>query len=414
VQKSILNFIQQNVIAKKVVHLQKNQIMKNYKLFLLSLLITFTFACKPSVKQRTLAEQNSFCYWNTSYNTDTVLINATETNHYYIRYFDVDWDDISQEGKPIASLSSYDIIPVKFTPSVFLTNKIFEKSTNPQLKILSERIKKRVEQITTDFGKRAFYKEYGDGFYYYGGSDSIRKAEVDSAKIAYANAKKVFMNNYMSTVTDVLIDCDWTAGTQDKFFYFIECLKKDFADKEITVTLRLWQYKRNKPEDIPPVNRCLLMCYNMQAFNDYRVENSIASFEELKKYVSGKKYPLKLDVALPIFNWAILFRNERFMGILGNVNRKDYDDNFIEYESLGNGRYCSLVDKVIGDFFIRKGDIIKIEEVSKEELHQMAEYLKSEIDMDEYSRITFFSWNKLYINNYGTDEIKNIRNVFSN
>ena len=152
----------------------------------------------------------------------------------------------------------------------------------------------------------------------------------------------------------------------------------------------------------------------MQALNDYKVENSIASLGELKKYVSGKKYPLKLDIALPIFNWAILFRNEQFMGILGNVNKQEYDDNFIDYQPLGNARYCSLTDRVIGSFFVRKGDIIRIEEVSKEELHQMAEYLKSEINMDKYSRITFFSWNKVYINNYGSDEIKDIRAVFNN
>ena len=377
------------------------------------LLMTFAIACRPSAGRRTLAEQNSFCYWERNYKTDTALINSTGTNHFYLRYFDVDWDDISQDAKPIASLSSYDVIPIKFTPSVFLTNKVFEKSSKKQLKTLSERVKKRVDKITEDFGGNAFRKEYGYGDFYYGGDDSIRRAKADSAEIAYADAEKVFIDDYMNKVTDILIDCDWTDKTRDNFFYFVECLKKEFADKEITVTLRLWQYKRNKPEDIPPVERCLLMCYNMQAFNDYRVENSIASLGELKKYVSGKKYPLKLDVALPIFNWAILFRNERFMGILGNVNKQDYDNNFIEYESLGNGRYCSLTDKVIGNFFIRKGDIIKIEDVGKEELHQMAEYLKSEIPFDKYSRLTFFSWNKLYINNYGTDEIKNIRSVFS-
>ena len=368
-------------------------------------------ACKPSEKQRTLAEQNSFCYWETKYNADTALVNATETNHYYVRYFDVDWDNISQEAKPIASISTYDVIDVKFTPSIFFTNKVFEKSTKKQLEVLSQRVKKRVEQITEEeFAHSAFYR---GGHYqnlkseYFGYNDSIKFAKIDSAK-------KVFVDSFMNNVTEVLIDCDWTAGTQENFFYFIECLKKDFADKEITVTLRLWQYKRNKPEDIPPVDRCLLMCYNMQALNDYKVENSIASLGELKKYVSGKKYPLKLDIALPIFNWAILFRNEQFMGILGNVNKQEYDNNFIEYESLGNGRYCSLIDKVIGNFFIRKGDIIRIEEVSKEELHQMAEYLKSEINMDKYSRITFFSWNKVYINNYGSDEIKDIRAVFNN
>ena len=229
--------------------------MRTYK-FLLLLLILFIFACSHSPKQRTLAEQNSFCYWETQYKADTGLINTTGTNHYYLRYFDVDWDDISQEAKPIASLSSYDVISVKFTPSVFLTNKVFEKSSKEQLKILSEKVKKRVDKKTADFGSRAFHKEEYRKYYteYYNGYyDSTYHAKMDSVK-------DIYITNYMGVVTDILIDCDWTDKTRDNFFYFVQCLKKEFADKEITVTLRLWQYKRNKPEDIPPVERCLLMC----------------------------------------------------------------------------------------------------------------------------------------------------------
>jgi hypothetical protein len=141
--------------------------MKTYKLFLFVLLVVFAVACKHSAKQRSLTEQNSFCYWNRSYeNTDTTLINATEANHFYIRYFDVDWDDVSQESKPIASLYTRDVIPVKFTPSVFFTNKVFEKSNKEQLKKLSERVKKRVEEITAkEFGREAFYKEKHQKFH---------------------------------------------------------------------------------------------------------------------------------------------------------------------------------------------------------------------------------------------------------
>jgi len=320
-----------------------------------------------------LDEQRSFCYWDTRYKADMALYDATGVNHFYIRYFDVDWDPLLEEARPVASLSmpSYidSSISLRFTPSVFLTNKVFEKSSNEALKTLSTRIKKRIDEMTESFG------------------DMI--------------------------VNDILIDCDWTAGTKEKFFYFIKRLQSDFPDKDITVTLRLWQYKQNKPSDIPPVDRCLLMCYNMQTVNDYNVENSIASLNELKKFVSGKKYPLALDVALPVFNWAVLFRNEQFVGLLGNVNKKEYANNLIEYEELGNGRYRSLVDKVVGDFFMRKGDIVRVEEVSKEELRQMADYLQSEIPMDLYPRVSFFSWNQSYINNYGTDEIKNIYTVFS-
>lgn len=342
-------------------------------------------------------EQRSFCYWNTWYTSDTALWRATEANHLYVRYFDVDWDAISEEAKPIASISGNDSLPGNFTPSVFLTNKVFEKSNEKALDSLSVRIKRRIDDITRDFARNAYYNSERD----YDSSvntDSIRE---------------VVITRYMDKHKDILIDCDWTAGTKDKFFYFLNRLKKDYKDKNITVTLRLWQYKQTKTAGVPPVNRCLLMCYNMQTANDYNVENSIASMDELKKYVSGDKYPLTLDVALPVFSWAVLFRNEKFIGLLGNTTNKEYEDNFVEYQNLGNGRYRSLVDKVTGNFFIRKGDIIRVEGVSKDELLDMAKYLKKEIPMDEHSRVTFFSWNKLYIENYGTDEIKNIYSLFS-
>ncbi len=356
----------------------------------------FFCACSDSGDRK--EDKLSFCYWDTSYSVDTTLLKTVGVNHFYIRYFDIDWDPASGMAKPIASVESYDSISINFTPSVFITNKVFEKSSKEDLKILSSRVKKRVEDITTSFGYNAYYRR---------DHEYISEAYSDSAKQEVANECK-------RKYKEVLIDCDWTAGTRDKFFYFIKCLKQDFKDKDITVTLRLWQYKKNKPEDIPPVDRCLLMCYNMQTATDYHVQNSIASLEELKKYVSGKKYPLTLDVALPVFSWAVLFRGEKFIGLLGNTDKKQYADNIIEYEDLGNGKYRSLIDKVIGDFFIRKGDIIRVEEVSKTDLDKMADYLKSEIPMDKYSRLTFFSWNKLYINNYGTDEIKNIYTSFTN
>jgi hypothetical protein len=365
--------------------------------FLFFVLALLLFACnKPSPVDRTKVEQFSFCYWDTEFSLDTTLYQSIGVNHFYVRYFDVDWDPVSEEAKPIASIRHYDSIPAHFTPAVFLTNKVFEKSSNNQLQALSSRITRRIDEISSNFGKAAYYKR---------NIPYVSEAQNDSAK-------KVVEKEYKTYYSDILIDCDWTGGTQDKFFYFINCLKKDIPDKNITVTLRLWQYKRQKSEDIPPVNRCLLMCYNMQTANDFNVQNSIASMKELKKYVSGEPYPLPLDVALPIFNWGVLFRNEKFVGLLGNLDAKDYANNFVEYENMGNGRYRSLIDKVIGNYFVRKGDIIRIEGVSIDELRQMSKYLKTEIPMDSYSRVTFFSWNQLYIQNYGIDEIKDIYTSF--
>ena len=61
---------------------------------------------------------------------------------------------------------------------------------------------------------------------------------------------------------------------------------------------------------------------------------------------------------------------------------------------------------VIGDFFARPGDEIRIEALTKQELQELSQYLLSEIKTDKYSRITFFAWGDT--NNIPTDEIKNI------
>ncbi|MDR0799820.1 MAG: hypothetical protein LBN18_08685 [Dysgonamonadaceae bacterium] len=359
----------------------------------LSLLILLLFAaCHKELPNRTAGEQSSFCYWDTFFRPDTALYRATGVNHFYVRYFDVDWDPVAEEARPVASLKTNDSIAFSFTPAVFFTNQVFEKSSKEQLQVLSGRIRKRVDEISGNFGYHACYRR---GFEF---NDSIRTLVI-----------REFQNRY----TEILIDCDWTATTRDKFFYFLNCLKKDFPNKNVTATLRLWQYKQQKPEDIPPVNRCLLMCYNMQTANDFRVENSIASMKELKKYVSGANYPLPLDVALPIFRWAVLFRNEQFVGLLGNADEKDYSDNFLEYEAMGEGRYRALTDQVAGRFFIRKGDILRIEGVSSGEIKEMVRYLKDEIPVDADARLTLFSWNPSYIQNQGTDEIQSIYSLFA-
>ncbi len=351
---------------------------------------------KPRVEGK-----RSFCYWNRSYHLpDTSLWNQLQADHLYIRYFDVDWDRNTHEAKPVATLQEgYDSFPKHFTPSVFLTNNVFEKSSSEQLDSLSQRIKRRIEYITERFALTSFYKS--ESF-----KNNYDYSRIDSARSIYAN-------RYKQRYSDILIDCDWTEKTKDSFFYFVNRLKKDFPDKEITVTLRLWQYNQQKTAGIPPVKRCLLMCYNMQSPEDYRTENSIGSLEELKKYVSKDNYPLSLDIALPIFNWAVLFRNERFVGLLGNVYPDTYENNFIEYKKTGNKHYQLLTDKVIGNFFARKGDVVRVENVDPDELLAMAKHLSSTLSGNKIGRITLFSWNTSYIHNYGTNQIENVYSAFS-
>ena len=364
------------------------------KIYLLLFSALFLSSCSGDAKSP--GNENSFCYWKTTFSfspAEREMWKQVEANHLYIRYFDVDWNNNEQTTGPVGTILCSDTLPcAHFTPCIFIANRVFEKSNRTDLDSLSLRIKRRMLDVNNSFART----NYSDLWY---GADEN----------GTDNAKELLDKRY----SDVLIDCDWTEKTSENFFYFLERLKKDFPEKEITATLRLWQYKQHEKAGIPPVKRCLLMCYNMQTANDYNVENSIASLPELKKYVSGEKYPLKLDVALPIFNWAVLFRNERYVGLLGEVSKTDFENNVLEYESAGENRYKLITDKVIGNFFARKGDEIRVEMITANELKKMSEHLKSEIDLAPDSRVTLFAWNEFYIKNYGTNEIKNIYTYFS-
>ncbi|MBF0576143.1 hypothetical protein [Dysgonomonas sp. GY617] len=331
------------------------------------LIITLVVSCS-SPEKRTLDEQNSFCYWKTTFTFDSLDNNVwkqTTANHMYIRYFDVGWDNTSKKAKPISTVANKDSLPCKhITPAIFFSNNVFEQSTNQQLDTLVTRIKSRIEQTNEQFAIQDFANKY----------------------------------------SEILIDCDWSKGTKDKFFYFIEKLKEAIPNKEITTTLRLWQYRNPTMAGIPPVKRVLLMCYNLQAANEYDIENSIITLNEIKKYVNEVSYPLKTDIALPLFSWGVIFRNKEFKGVIRNATCENYSNNK-QYTSIEENRFRLNEEMIIGDFFARPGDEIRVEALSPKELQELTKYLLSEIKTDKYSRITFFTWDT---NNIPTDEIKNI------
>lgn len=338
------------------------------KYLLYTLIIALLVSCN-SQEKRTLDEQNSFCYWKTTFtfdDRDNNIWKQTTADHMYVRYFDVGWDGITNQAKPISTiLAGNDSLPCKhITPAIFFSNSVFEKSTKEQLDTLATRIKSRIEQTDEQFATQDFTSKY----------------------------------------SEILIDCDWSKGTKDKFFYFIEKLKEEIPEKEITTTLRLWQYKNQTVAGIPPVKRVLLMCYNLQAANEYDIENSIVTLDEIKKYVTGVSYPLKTDIALPIFSWGVIFRNKEFKGVIRNASVENYSNNK-QYTQIVDNRFRLNEEMVIGDFFARPGDEIRIEALSKKELRELSQYVLSEIKTDKYSRITFFAWDTNYI---PTDEIKNI------
>lgn len=365
------------------------------KLGVLLILSLILFSCGKDVKI-----VHSFCYWKTGwYDTqeDSLLKNQMDIKHFYVRFFDVDWNPYQKEARPVATInaSSNPALDVDMTPSIFITNEVVLNSDKKQLDVLAKNIDKRIDQILEKYSedkRKDFAYKYsqkvGRG-YESKLIDSI--VEIERKK---GNRK----------VKEVLIDCDWTVKSKDNYFYLLEKLKE--AKKyQVSATIRLWQYKYYEKAGIPPVDKGLLMCYNLSSPNEKKTENSIGTSREIEDYITHDNYKLPLDIALPIFSWAVVFRGNQFKGIISDERNIDFKKDTLNFKKIDDNKYAFKNDRVIGETYFRNGDEVRIEQISDEEMQKIIKRIKKKISLKDNTKITFFSWDPKFIKNYGTDKI---------
>ena len=296
----------------------------------------------------------------------------------YVRFFDIGWNPLLHEALPIETINELEIReqPIQITPSIFITNEVIQQLSYEQLDSLGSRIIKRIEQVKTEKIN-----------YYYNQYNSTTK-----------------INTLL--INDLLIDCDWTEKTSDKYFYLLKALKK--SDYKINATIRLWQYKYMSKAGIPPVDRGLLMCYNMEDIKNYNAKNTIGTYKLLKSYLTHDEYKLQLDIALPIYSWTLLYTNKEFKSVCNEIDREIFSDTS-KFKQLSENKYQAIKDLEYYYCNIRNGDIIKIDLVNDKEIKDMIELIKDKIKIDNQTRITLFSYDETNIHNYG---IKNINQYY--
>jgi hypothetical protein len=361
----------------------------------------------------------SFCYWKTtmsfSKNEDT-LWGKMGIAHMYVRLFDVDWNIIYNQPVPLGDLvflNSWESIlyPYKaVTPCVFITNEVLERSSLAGLDSLADKIGSRsVDQMS----------RFSHNFAY----DSVTKirdldsrapnANFDSLYGIRDSVQKDLENAWLARNNELLIDCDWTGGTKEKFFHLLRAIKRHRPGNTISATLRLWQYKNREPAGIPPVDRCLLMCYSVGNPREYGRENSIASFEAIQSYLDAPPYPIRLDIALPIYSWALVYRGRSFKGILKMEDMAALESDTGTFRKINETAFLFKRDTVIGTTYLRNGDELKIEKVSFEELTKIISIVKKQISYDRTTRVSFFSWDTTYIKSIGIDNVEKAFSLFN-
>ncbi|MEX8549220.1 MAG: hypothetical protein V5804_16590 [Mucilaginibacter sp.] len=309
----------------------------------------------------------SFYYWKTSYQlnqNELQALNLFHSKKLYIRMMDVDLDENGALPVPISPVVFKEKLPdtLALVPVVFVVNRALQNLSKPQLDKLSAQILYFVNGKVKQAGKNSF--------------------------------------------DELQIDCDWTASTRDNYFYLLHQIKALLQPKhqQLSVTLRLHQLKNQKSSGIPPANRVLLMCYNMGNLRKYGRQNSILELAELKKYLNEnlKNYPLPADVALPLFSWAVAFRNKQYIGISKRLTETTLQ-NQANFTRLNPDFY--VVKTALPNYGLQPGDEIRWENIPPEKLQEVSRYLSGYLKPEPLNLI-FFHLDAPLFKKYSDEELE--------
>lgn len=330
-----------------------------------SIFLLFLISCTPTKKEITPA----FYHWQTNFSltqSEKKYLENLSIKKLYVKFFDVDWNGKMQESLPVAEviLDTTDLKNIEIIPTIFITNRSLKNYPLEKIDLLGKNI---LEKIF-----------------------SIKK-----------------------NVREIQVDCDWSERTEQKYFQLLHFFKKEIQKQNIqlSATIRLHQIKYFKRTGVPPVDRGMLMFYNVDDVKDWETKNSILDLEVAKQYFFNfENYPLKLDVALPIFSWGVLYRGGGMVKLINNLRADDMTDDSL-FLQTDETHYEVIKSTYLHGKYLYEGDIIRLETVPLETLKMSAKLLKSKIENPNVT-ISFYHLDTTTIKHYPYANLEKIIDVF--
>lgn len=364
--------------------IKPNSMLYKIRLVALFLMAAVTLAVSCCQGQVIKNAGPSFYYWKTTLKFDTAdatLAEEFQNQHFYLRYFDVDWSAGYASAVPTGVVEITNAIgweKKQVTPTVYITNRTFTQIKSEDIPLLASKVSRKIVQINQDLITNIFDYSFYDRF-----PEKIEWEErhdlIDSLK-----------REWGKKITEIQIDCDWTLSTKDKYFQFLKVLQEKASDFNISCTLRLHQYRDRKTMGIPPVKKVMLMCYNTGDPKKMSESNAILDATVVKQYLKGKKYPLEIDLALPQFNWGAWYRGGVFQGLLRDLSPSTPGmESYLQKEQ--NNEYRVSQDTVIRQDFLREGDLIRMDGPTPEQMQETLKVLKDRL-RGRISNVAFFDW----------------------
>jgi hypothetical protein len=282
--------------------------------------------------------QPAFFHWKNRLaltRPETGLLNNLGCQTLYIKFLDIAKD-------PDGTIRPYSLLAVDDTaglagraiiPCVFITNSVFQDISEKKLDWLTQKTATALTNVGEQFPRQGF--------------------------------------------PEIQFDCDWTGSTRAAFFSFLKKIRPLLPpETRLSATIRLHQYKFPDRTGVPPADRGLLMFYNTGDIHDPDEPNSIFQPAAAEKYLHGAppRYPLPLDVALPVFSWTLIYRDGDLWKIVPGV------------DSTQNSKPETQNSKLP---YLRPDDLARFESVDTT-LLRYAAALITEIHLAKDARVAFF------------------------
>lgn len=249
----------------------------------------------------------------------------------YTKFFDLDWSNgeaapaaIIRAGEEFRLPDSLELVPV-----VFITNRTFKNLDPATIPNLAK-----------------------------------RTAELIQNRLAHLG----------TTAPEWQFDCDWTPSTRDLFFEFLKAIRTHQPPgTALSSTVRLHQFRYPERTGVPPVDRGVLMVYNVGRVDDPNETNSILTYEAAAAYLEpAGGYPLPLDVALPIYRWGVVYRHGELVRLIDGLAAEELRDTS-SFESLGETRFRLKKSQYLRGNYFYHDDVIRTEAIDSATFHRTRE-----------------------------------------
>ncbi|MBR9922336.1 MAG: hypothetical protein GYB31_15980 [Bacteroidetes bacterium] len=310
-------------------------------------------------------------HWKQKFNVSEAewqLLDSLNCSKIYLRFFDLDKENESGPVIPFSVMEArwpqdrkLEIIPV-----VFITNRSFQETGAEQVEQIAENLFDKVVRMLEELPPEIKIKEWQ-------------------------------------------LDCDWTQSTREAFFQLAAIIRDKLKKEglELSTTIRLHQIKFADKTGVPPADRGMLMFYNMDNVRDSSTQNSILDLDVAGQYMQGfSDYPLPLDIALPVFSWAVWQRNTKTLGLLYPFDPSSLQDSS-RVEQLSASRYKLLKSTYLDGRFLYEDDQLRLEEVHPDLLLQAMDMLGENLP-PESRTLSFYALDQSMLKSFSNESLRQI------